>query len=1147
MLLLQDKLAQSNEDLDMSSMPSPRPDEGFFHSVVQEPCAPARPQHSHQRSEPLSTKTILRACDIPSRSSSITSLSDTYRRQHARQWGARPRSDREPQRPPGINDENQIPYSLGVSSPNRRDSEVTVRQSDQPATKTWPSIASFSSSTSLCSITSSSCASSPSPSPSNAKEYRHAKSGKAPTASSQATAAVLLLQSPVQHRPSSKRTFNQTEWNPKRPGTPPTWATSDPFAQFRPAGEANGEGLAGMDIADVLSGGPVHGGVSGIGVWADDASSGPAAKAGMQSTAHSLKVGGMVAPAGQLGGNFGLFPDPPHMIHPIPTLSPAAFSQLLAPRQRANGASAIPGPRKSPANEQQLQLQQLGQPFHPSGEPEPAVRTGKSKKNRKSADGPASKGAIASTSGSANTESTPSRMRMPSHTSLLLGLSLGPAFGDEDSSSLLLPASGAAASNSIALPGGQLGEAQVPSPNGGSRKGGKKRGSRCASIERTKVTKAARLPLGGSPSFGLNIMGLGDALELDSAYIYLEKDAACQSPVPCIVVTPPPVTVAHTPSRLARSESKPGHTLALTMSGLETLTEDLGSKLAPAPIMTDSPSVRSISSSQTITGAKTGEGLTSVSEMPASASAFADPPVISPPRSISPPPTARAGCTPGEWGRQQQSFASPPDIDPVVIPVIQTRMAEDQAAFTELALEIDVILSEYIYINSPTQAWIVGRRLTTLLLNAIHGNGLAKAPPTLRKMRQVENEVLPEAWLQTESERLLEKVLDHVVTGILVVLADAPVQSHHSADIDIPCLSPYGGMVSGQPSPPTDHLSSRDVGVLFEEIVLANIRDILQKGEEVRDRAHRLEVPLARKGNKRKWELASSERLRAAADQQKNRKLAAKGLISGDEFVKLERKRAAKGNVRDQFADISVLRFVGELFRVSFIGLADVQAWLERMLFDTVYPGVPSIYELGCACALITIVGPQLEAIADKEDRRAYEAAATKAPSSRILAVPETPIRSAGPQGLSKQSWTRPFPLPLRADAPANHWIQCSPAAAIRSPTSPFSSSSISTRTVSCGSGKLSLSSFGSLHSVQSSCSSNWSGSVPALSPPPSAKSEVGDARLTVTSCMERLEELLKQDDMDACVKEIITSVLGLHARGWIANPIPYTPTRFAI
>ncbi|CAD6942817.1 unnamed protein product [Tilletia controversa] len=842
-----------------------------------------------------------------------------------------------------------------------------------------------------------------------------------------------------------------------------------------------------------------------------------------------------------------------NLIQPIPTMAVAAsLSHSTAPRQHVSSPAAQP-------SQQQLQkhLQQLGQPFLPSfDEPQAVSRPSKSKKNRRSAEVYSS---IPKGTTSVAEKSPSSRMRMPSHTSLLLGLSLGPAFGDDENSA---PVSGPL------LLQHQLAEAQVPSQGGSKREQHGKRGSRGGSIARGKVTKAARLPLGGSPSFGLNILGLGDALD-DAAFVYLEKDAQCQSPVPNIVITPPAVIVAHTPSRLARSESKAGTLLLLSMSDLGTAAADAGSKLAPAAISTDSPSVRSISSNLTMTSASAtvngGELLMG------QVAAYDEPTVVSPPRSMSPPATARAGCAPGEWS-QQHNFYSPPEVevDPKVLSVIQQRMGEDQACFTELALEIDVILSEYIYINSPTQAWIVGRRLTTVLLNAIYGQGFAKVPPTLRKLRQVGEGMLPDDWVETESERLLEKVLDHVVTGILVVLADLrspfetpqslaqlccslkiSLSSHngspHNTEVEIPCLSPYGGMASGQPSPPVNAPSqapSRDLGLLFEEIVFANLRDILKKGEDVRDRACRLEVPLARKGNKKRWEMASSERVRAAADQQKIRKLAVKGLISGDEFVKLERRRAAKGNVRDQFADISVLRFVGELYRVSFIGLPDVQSWLERMLFDTVYPGVPSLYELGCACALITIIGPQLEAIADKEDRQAYVLSARHV--SRILQppsrpIPETPIRS------KEQQMSRNWRRPLRPDAPANHWIQCSPAAAIRSPTSPFSSASVSTRTVSCGSGKLSLSSFGSMHSVQSSCSSNWSGSTPALSPPPTAKNEGNEARLTVTGCMDRLGELLKQDDAEEGVKEIIKSVLGLYFRGWVTSSIPFTPTRHAL
>lgn len=136
-----------------------------------------------------------------------------------------------------------------------------------------------------------------------------------------------------------------------------------------------------------------------------------------------------------------------------------------------------------------------------------------------------------------------------------------------------------------------------------------------------------------------------------------------------------------------------------------------------------------------------------------------------------------------------------------------------------------------------------------------------------------------------------------------------------------------------------------------------------------------------------------------------------------------------------------------------------MQRWLHRLLFETVYPSLPSLWELEAACVLLIVILPRLHRLAaeaETERRKegtvsAADVGATKMERSpaQSAVAPTTPKKqtrvtaadaAADPANYiatehSASSELRPVPAPAtpqRRDAPADHWIHLTPAKARR-------------------------------------------------------------------------------------------------------------------
>ena len=77
--------------------------------------------------------------------------------------------------------------------------------------------------------------------------------------------------------------------------------------------------------------------------------------------------------------------------------------------------------------------------------------------------------------------------------------------------------------------------------------------------------------------------------------------------------------------------------------------------------------------------------------------------------------------------------------------------------------------------------------------------------------------------------------------------------------------------------------------------------------------------------------------------------------------AEMRKQWAQKGDERDQFVGMDVVRFIGQLALHEVIGVTVLTRWLDRFLIQTVCIGTPSAWEIECACALLITVGALLD------------------------------------------------------------------------------------------------------------------------------------------------------------------------------------------
>ncbi|CDR98827.1 uncharacterized protein SPSC_04690 [Sporisorium scitamineum] len=84
--------------------------------------------------------------------------------------------------------------------------------------------------------------------------------------------------------------------------------------------------------------------------------------------------------------------------------------------------------------------------------------------------------------------------------------------------------------------------------------------------------------------------------------------------------------------------------------------------------------------------------------------------------------------------------------------------------------------------------------------------------------------------------------------------------------------------------------------------------------------------------------------------------------------LELRKQYAQAGDKADEFAGMNVVRFVGQLVIHQVISVEVLDKWLDRFLVNTVYLGIPSMWEIECACALLITVGATLDRKPDASD-----------------------------------------------------------------------------------------------------------------------------------------------------------------------------------
>ncbi|PWN52521.1 hypothetical protein IE53DRAFT_367130 [Violaceomyces palustris] len=713
------------------------------------------------------------------------------------------------------------------------------------------------------------------------------------------------------------------------------------------------------------------------------------------------------------------------------------------------------------------------------------------------------------------------------------GVGLGPAFGDDIVMAPLNPATPSPSAQGPKVSRRNSSSSKVSNDRPGREKSSSSKGSSGLNIQGIsaehlpKVKNESRAFLGQeSPPF-LSASSINDS------------PASSTSSVPSIVITPPPI-VSSTPRYCAASF------------------------ISPFP---NSPSFKEDSTSDLKDiGIASGLGVSFFCEDPLPPSLALDDSLSS---SIVEIPSEN---NPQVWREGA---------------LLEARAREDEEAFGELALEIDWLLSDFLNMRSPGQAWTLASKMVKLLEMAmspqpqpacpiLHGKGQAQAlpsPPSLKgiPIEWPNEERLPDSNNghagREEIEEMLraammEKVFEHIVTGISCLLADtrspyeaplsiarlcsvikcsftAPVQmvvvrkgpmasdtlTHGSRidfkqkirnwqqDMDLKTI----GSTLGQTLPANQGAEVDGTGhrfrpktlspaELFMTLLEAELLKALDKGEEVKDRSRCLEVPAARKNGKRKHSMSSA----TITEREKDLELLLKGGITEEEWRRKERRKAATGDVKDEFISIDGVRFVGELYKLGLIGPDMVHTWLDRLLFETVYPGVPSMWELECACALLITAGRSLEEDS-VNDRIEEKISPIKHDIWASSSSPSTP----GRRGISDVS-TRVFPHkyisgaletpspPKRNDsAPAHHWINSLPSPANRRPKSP------GRRFSGCG--------------------------TPTLGGSANASSQGITAEHVLITAFKRLDELIDHDDIDNSTKCWLREVTALRARGWRA------------
>lgn len=123
--------------------------------------------------------------------------------------------------------------------------------------------------------------------------------------------------------------------------------------------------------------------------------------------------------------------------------------------------------------------------------------------------------------------------------------------------------------------------------------------------------------------------------------------------------------------------------------------------------------------------------------------------------------------------------ASPPTPPPSVR-AQEVRSAEDDAAFAHIATKVDELLSDFFYVSQSTRSWMLCRRFVTFLEDTMDPKVNCAASimrmPSLVCARWIGEgegrEWVPNEWRARWFEVAVERLMDHVVSGMMALLAE---------------------------------------------------------------------------------------------------------------------------------------------------------------------------------------------------------------------------------------------------------------------------------------------------------------------------------------------------------------------------------------
>lgn len=227
----------------------------------------------------------------------------------------------------------------------------------------------------------------------------------------------------------------------------------------------------------------------------------------------------------------------------------------------------------------------------------------------------------------------------------------------------------------------------------------------------------------------------------------------------------------------------------------------------------------------------------------------------------------------------------------------------------------------------------------------------------------------------------------------------------------------YGGASTRDDASPQDEPQPART---FREMLLARFDDLLQRGHRIKEQSHHLQVPLNPR-NTLRWK-AYLERESHNLDIKMTRIKSRAARLGND----VEKTLAVNGRLEETFASLHCVRFLGELYRQGIVDLAVIEQWLHRLLFDTAYPGIPSLWELESGCVLLITILPKLHEY-QRQDGRVIT-------MQRSFSAPYTRVDTSGGRGHGHgdgdTTMTCDRPTPRQDAATADHWISTTPRSA---------------------------------------------------------------------------------------------------------------------